>query len=313
MQVPITKYLGASMGLVPYSSVGYAFGNKIEHGAMSNQGSGGINQAYLGVGGTYAGVSLGVNVSYNFGTIQNDVFSTPTATGRSLFEHVMQVRDWDINLGLQYTARIQRFHKMTVGLTWSPKKSLHGDSWASIQELTHESRPDTVGKLGLSGNYYQPMSLGFGLNYTYEKGCRVMAEIDGHFQQWSKAKFSPMYSLKDPKSLVFEGMNFVDRYKISAGAEIVPKLRGNYGQRISYRLGAYFTRDYLNINGNTVREYGLTAGFGLPTVEGKTMINLGFEWKRRKGHPQALISENYFNIMLGVNFNELWFWQRKIK
>lgn len=43
------------------------------------------------------------------------------------------------------------------------------------------------------------------------------------------------------------------------------------------------------------------------------MINLGFEWKHRKGSPQPMITENYFNITLGINVNELWFWQRRIK
>ncbi len=43
------------------------------------------------------------------------------------------------------------------------------------------------------------------------------------------------------------------------------------------------------------------------------MINLGVEWKHRAAHPATLISENYLNITLGVNFNELWFWQRRIK
>lgn len=69
MQFPLSKFMGASIGLLPYSSVGYAFGSDISHGAMSNQGEGGINQAYLGVAGTFKGVSLGFNVSYNFGNI----------------------------------------------------------------------------------------------------------------------------------------------------------------------------------------------------------------------------------------------------
>ena len=93
----------------------------------------------------------------------------------------------------------------------------------------------------------------------------------------------------------------------------MPRLRGNYGQRISYRIGGYYTRDYLQIRGNNVREYGVTAGVGFPTPEGKTMINLGVEWRHRSAYPRTLISENYLNITLGVNFNELWFWKRKIK
>lgn len=313
MQFPIWKHIGASIGMLPYSSVGYAFGSEIEHGAMTNQGDGGINMAYLGLAGSYAGFSLGFNVSYNFGNIRNDIYSQPGNAGRSLFEHVMEVRDWDISIGAQYDFRIRRFHKLTLGLTWSPKKSLHGNSWCTVQELTNDARPDTVGTLRLAGNYYQPMSLAGGVSYTYERQSRFMVEADVFFQQWSKAPYSPMYDISDPKAVVFQGMKFYDRVRVGAGAEYVHRLRGSYLQRITYRAGAYFCNDYLNILGNRVRDYGLTAGFGLPTPEGKTMINLGFEWKHRAAHPNTLISENYFNITLGVNFNELWFWQRKIR
>lgn len=313
MQFPIGKYMGGSIGMLPYSSVGYAFGNEIKHGAMENQGSGGINMAYLGLAGTFAGVSLGVNVSYNFGNIQNDIYSQPENAGRSLFEHVMQVRDWDVNVGLQYTARWHRTSKLVVGATWSPKKSLHGNSWCTVQELTNDARPDTVATLGLSGNYFIPMSFGGGISYTYERASRIMVEADILFQQWSKAGYAEMRSNEDPEMVVFQGMKFNNRTRYAVGAEYVPNLRGSFFKRMNYRLGAYYCDDYLNINGNGVREYGVTAGVGLPTIEGKTMINLGLEWKHRSAHPQTLISENYFNITLGINFNELWFWQRKIR
>ena len=42
------------------------------------------------------------------------------------------------------------------------------------------------------------------------------------------------------------------------------------------------------------------------------MINFGLEWRHRKTTPVNLLSENYFNIMVGVNFNEVWFFKRKI-
>ena len=77
MQFPLSKHIGMSVGLLPYSSVGYAFGNEIEHGASENQGSGGINEIYLGIAGEIKGFSLGVNVSYDFGNIVNDVFASP--------------------------------------------------------------------------------------------------------------------------------------------------------------------------------------------------------------------------------------------
>lgn len=318
MQFPIGRHFGASIGMLPYSGVGYAFGSNIAHGARENQGSGGINMAYLGFAANYYGVGLGFNVSYNFGTIVNDLYSRPSG-GETLFEHVMQIRDWDVNIGLQYTAPITKFDKLTLGVTYAPKKSLHGKSWATIQEVQQEVAPDTVGYLKLAGNYYTPNSFGFGLNYTHEKVSRLMAEIDVTYQQWSKAKYSAMMELPDPNSpsknpgVVFAGMNFYDRLKVAAGFEFIPKVRGTYMERVAYRFGGYYCNDYLNIRDNRMREYGLSCGLGFHTPQDKTIINVGFEWKHRTTSPVALITENYFNITLGLNFNELWFWQRKIR
>lgn len=317
MQFPIWKYLGASIGLVPYSYVGYAFGSDIQNGAMSNQGEGGINQAYIGLAGTYAGFSLGLNVSYDFGNIINDVFSTPVNSGQTLFEHVMQIRDWNIVLGAQYTAKVTRSERLNLGLTFSPKKSIHGQTWATLQETTRDSQADTIAFMKMKGHYYTPMSIGAGIGWVHEHSSRWMVEFDFTFQQWSKAEYAPLYALKekpsDPDNLVFQGMNFKDRTRFALGGEFVPKLRGNYFQRCAYRAGLYYNNDYLNIQGNQLREYGITAGVGFNTPEGKTMINLGFEWKHRQAHPNPLITENFFNITLGVNFNELWFWQRRIR
>lgn len=313
MQFPITKYLGASIGMLPYTSVGYAFGNDIKHGAVENQGTGGINMAYLGLGGTFKGLSIGANVSYNFGNIINDVYSNPVNSGQSLVEHVMEVRDWDILIGAQYKKALTRNDDFTVGLTYSPQKSMHGSTWVTLQELKSESKPDTIGFQHLKGKYGTPHSFGAGVCFSHERASRWMIEADVTYQLWSKVKFSPIYRTDEPDAMVFQGMEFSNRMKIAAGGEFVPKVRGNYGQRMTYRVGGYYCDDYMSIQGNRVREFGVTCGVGLHTPQDKTMINVGFEWKKRRAYPTALISENYFNITLGVNFNERWFWQRKIR
>lgn len=317
MQFPITKYLGASIGMLPYSSVGYAFGNDIKFGAVQNQGSGGINQAYVGLGGKFKGFSLGVNVAYSFGNIINDVYATPSSVGQALIEHVMQIRDWDIVIGAQYTHRINKNDDVTVGVTYTPKKSLHGDTWVTTQENTATGvTADTVASMKMNGHYYTPNTVGAGVSYRHERVSRWMVEADVTFQEWSKAAYSPLYrkgTAQTPENVVFQGMQFNDRTRYALGGEFVPKVRGNYLQRIAYRAGLYMANDYLNINGNKLKEYGVTAGFGFNTPEGKTMINLGFEWKHRKGHPMSMITQNFFNITLGINVDELWFWQRRIK
>lgn len=311
MQFPLSKFAGMSIGLIPYSSVGYSFGDQVTHGSLSNQGTGGINRLYAGIAGKVGGASLGVNVSYDFGNIINDVYAYTSTGNQSLFEHVIQVRDFDLNIGAQYTAKLSRFNRLTIGATFTPKMSLHGKTWAAYWDITAESKADTVGYTKLGGKYYRPNAIGAGINFTRERSSRVVVEADFSWQNWAKAAFP---SLKDDLGQeVVLGQNFNDRMRFALGTEIVPKLRGNYLQRIAYRIGANYTRDYLVINDNQVKELNVACGFGFPTAEGKTIINLGFEWKHRWTTPQTLITENYFNITLGLNFNETWFFKRKIK
>ena len=311
MQFPLSKYMGMSIGLIPYSSVGYTFGDEIMHGSLSNQGTGGITQVYAGVAGTFKGFSLGANISYDFGNVINDVYANTATGNQTLFEHVMQVRDFNVTLGAQYTARLSRFNRLTFGLTYTPKKSLHGKAWAAFWDITAESAADTVGYTRLSGKYYRPQSIGAGINFTRERTSRFMIEADFLWQNWSKAAFPALTD--DLGQTVVLAQRFNDRMRFALGGEVVPRLRGNYLQRIAYRLGANYARDYIKIGDNSVREYTVSCGFGLPTIEGKTIVNLGFEWKRRQASPQTLIKEDYFNISLGLNFNELWFFKRKIK
>ncbi len=310
MEFPLSKYMGMSIGMVPSTQVGYSFGDDIKHGARQNQGNGGITEAYAGVSGKIGGFSIGVNVSYNFGTIQNDVYATPLAATQSLFEQVMQIRDWNIVAGIQYKQPINKYNSVTIGATYSPKKSFHGNTWLTIQDLTSDSRPDTIARTSMKGKYYSPQTFGVGVSYTHEKVHRIIVEADFSLQQWSDAKFSSLYD--DAGQMVFEGMKFNNRQRFAVGGEYTHNVRGSYLERMPWRLGAFYTDDYLKINGNTMKEYGVSAGTGFAAPGGKTMINFGLEWRHRKSTPVNVLSENYFNIMVGVNFNEVWFFKRKI-
>ena len=311
MQFPLSKYMGMSVGLIPYSSVGDTFGDEVMHGSLSNQGTGGINQLYAGVAGKYAGFSLGVNLSYDFGNVINDTYANTSNNHQTLFEHVMQVRDFNFKLGAQYTAKLTRFSRLTLGVTYTPRLSLHGKAWAAYWDITAESAADTVGYTRLSGKYYRPTSIGAGINYTRERTSRFMAEFDFTWQNWSKADYPAL--LDDMGQNVVLAQKFNDRTRFALGLEVVPKIRGNYVQRIAYRFGANYGKDYIRIGDNSLKEFSLGCGFGFPTIEGKTVVNLGFEWKHRQASPETLIKEDYFNITLGLNFNELWFFKRKIK
>jgi hypothetical protein len=223
----------------------------------------------------------------------------------------MQIRDWNILFGAQYKIPVSRHDRVTLGAVYSPKKTMRGHTWGAYWDITADSKADTVGYMNIKDKYYQPNTVGVGISYLHDRGHRLFVEADFTYQDWAKAAFPAL--IGDNGAEVVQGQQFNNRYKASVGLEYVPHLRGNYVQRIAYRLGTFYNRDYVKVGTNQVKDYGISCGLGLPTPEGKTVINLGFEWKHRQASPQALVKENYFSITLGLNFNELWFWQRKIK
>lgn len=305
MQFPLGRYMGASLGLLPYSSVGYSFGSDIENGSISNSGSGGFNQLYLGIAGRpFKGFTIGANVAYLFGTIVNDVYAYSDYSSATLYERLMTVRDYRLDFGAQYSFNIGRLNRVTLGLVYSPAKDLHGDVYGIYYDTTADViKPDTVpGNPSMASQYSTPEKWGAGINYQFDN--RLMVEADFTYEPWSKAKFG---KIED-----FETTRFANRYRIGAGAQYVPNWRGSYARRIQYRLGAFYNRDYVMIGNNNVRDYGVSAGVGLPVPSFKTVINIGLEYRHRQAYPAALVKENYLNITIGINFNEMWFRKNRL-
>lgn len=302
MQFPLGKYMGGSVGLVPFSSVGYSFGNKIENGIDSRQGSGSLNELYLGIAGRpFNGFTVGAHVSYLFGTILNETYAYITLNQSSLFQRQLVVRDYRFNFGAQYSFAPVAGDRLTLGLTYSPSKALLGTG-RSVNYDTSDNEVQFSDEHKLKDSYSIPETWGAGINYQF--GRKVMVEVDYTYQPWSKAKFRSSES----NSL----QSYTDRSKYAVGLQYVPDFRGSYFKRVNYRIGAYWSDDYLKLRGNQLREYAVTAGFGFPVPEFKTTVNLGFEWKHRQAHPNPLIKEDYLSITIGVNFNEMWFRQSKI-
>ena len=246
---------------------------------------------------------MGANIAYLFGSTINDTYAVTSSTSTSLFERTLKVRDWYAEFGVQYHFYVSKRDRLSLGLVYAPAKDLHGDTYGVYYYASQENiTPDTVGYTKLNGLYSLPEKWGAGISWTHNNKLTVAADYT--YQPWSKAKYAALES--------FEQTNFADRWRVGAGLEYTPNIRGNYGQRIHYRLGGYYTHDYIMVRDNNVREYGVTLGFGLPVPGYKTTVNIGFEWKHRAANPDPLIKENYFNITLGLNFNEMWFRKSKI-
>ncbi|MBD5233397.1 MAG: hypothetical protein HDS65_04365 [Bacteroidales bacterium] len=304
MQFPICKYIGASVGLLPFSSVGYAFGSEIENGIDSRQGNGSLNELYVGVAGRpFKGFSIGANVSYLFGNIINETYAMISSTQSSLFQTQLEVRDYRLDFGLMYGFNLNRNDRMTFGVTYSPAKTLLGNARQVYIDTALDSGPQFSDEHKLRGNYSLPETWGAGINYNFDR--KLMVEFDYTYQPWSKCKFRGFEG--DPQL-----QKYADRTKMALGLQYTPDFRGSYFKRVNYRLGAYWNDDYLKLQDNRLREYGVTLGFGIPVPGFKSLVNLGFEWKHRQANPDPLVKEDYLNITIGINFNEMWFRQSKI-
>lgn len=302
-QFRIAKHLGASFGLVPYSSVGYEYSGDIEGGNESRSGSGGLLQLYLGAGyEPVKNLSLGFNVSYLFGSTTNTSYVGSSSV--TTYQRKMDVRDWNITVGAQYGLNLSARDRVVLGLSYTPKKTFHGHVLGTVID-SQDSKADTVGYNSLKDSYEQPNTFGAGISYNHDN--RWLAEVDFTYQNWSEVKYEPLVGFEAPN------FKFDNRWKASVGLQFSPNRRGSYVGAMAFRVGGFYNHDYLNVAGNNVRDYGATFGVGLPVPNGKTTINLGFEWRHRTSSPTVMIEEDCLNITLSVNFNELWFWKNKIR
>lgn len=307
MQFPMGKYFGGSFGLLPYSKVGYSFGNEIVNGESANQGSGGINELYLGVAARpFKGFSVGANISYLFGNIINDNYLITETGGSALFERVLEVRDYNLRLGAQYSVNVNKKNRFTLGFSYTPPKDFRGKTYAVKYDVNLDAAPDTIGMVHLKGHNSAPATYAVGLSWQWDN--RLYVEADYTYQPWRDAKF---HEFED-----FDPTRFNNRTKTAFGASFTPSTRGGYLGRITYRAGAFFDTDYVMARGNKVKDTGISIGLGLPAPINrwtKTVVNIGFEYRHRASSPVSLVKENYFTFTIGVNFNELWFWQNKIQ
>ncbi|MBO7337496.1 MAG: hypothetical protein J6W49_02755 [Paludibacteraceae bacterium] len=310
LRFPIGRWFAASVGITPYSYVGYSFptnGQVITEGTSgadtisyqrNYKGTGGLNEIYGGLAAKIGKhVSLGINAYYLFGTIQNTRQVTFDATYGSFYSTLqdskLKISDFNIRYGLQYYTPIKQKHFLTVGAIFEMKNRLGG------KYSVETSTVDTISEKNGS-KFDTPMTIGGGVSYSYTNKLTVGADV--LYQGWSDAKY---FGVSD---------TLTDRMKFSIGTEYTPDpFAKNYFKRISYRLGANISTGYLDIKGSNIANYGITFGFGLPARGGRSAINIGVEYGRLGNNSYGQIREDYFKFSLSASFNEFWFFKRRFE
>lgn len=303
MQFRLHKRLAMTVGFLPFSSVGYSISteSKVTNTPNTNltayhtyEGSGGLNQLFVGAGFKILDeLSIGVNASYLFGNITHISqvsFSDNTVTSSQKVNKI-KVKDYKLDFGLQYTQNIGKKQSLTLGAVYSLKHALNNESYTARQGIINDSEYD----------FDFPHCFGAGITYSY--GNRLTVGFDYTLQKWSDVKY---FSENDKLN---------DRSKYAIGAEYVPSLvKRNYFSRIRYRVGAYYSDPYVKVKeGKSADEFGVSAGFGLPIFQNKSLLNISAQYIKVKPQTKGLLEENYIKFSIGLTFNERWFAKWKVQ
>ena len=317
MQFRLWERMGMTVGFLPYSIVGYnmnqvksistdEYGNPI-NSLSTYSGDGSLQQVFAGLGfKVFENLSVGANFSYLYGDIThlvNTTFSNPNAHS-SVRSEKIEISDYKLDFGLQYTHIFDQKHKINLGAVYSLGHDLNGNGYNSKETYQSGSTiPMTQTVDTLKNAFSLPHSFGVGATYVYNN--RLTVGVDYTFQKWEEVKFFN------------EKKNFQNRSKISMGAEFLPNpISRNYLNRIRYRMGAYYSDPYIKVNGQEgAREYGVSLGFGLPleVFQGRSILNLSGQYVKVSPKAKGMLEENYLRINIGLTFNDRWFMKWKVE
>ena len=314
------KGIGVSFGLLPVTSVGYDYttSNYLDNtnGSISESysGSGGLHQAFLGVGvKVFKPLSVGVNVGYLWGDLKRTVTSSSTTYINSMRKQfTASVKSYKLDAGIQWQQPVGRKDVLTVGATVGIGHKLGTDPELSITNTnTGSGRVDTT-TYRISNALELPMTYGVGLSLSHNQ--RLIVAADAQIQKWGELSFPSFNTTKGTFEQVSDLLK--DRMRLSGGVDWLPNPLGrHYLSHVHYRLGVAYATPYYKIGGNDgPKEFSVSAGFGIPIANmynNRSVLNVSGQWKRLSA--PGMIKENTFCINIGLTFNERWFAKWKVE
>ncbi len=302
--IPTGKF-GFGVGLIPYSSVGYKINRltKDNEGIITEgtryDGIGGINKVFFGAAYKLTKkLNIGFDANYNFGTIETNSFRfNGTAQDGTREENLSNIQGLNFTAGLAYETKINTKYTLFGTLVYAPEANL---KLTNERTITVDDQVDVrpVENLTLK----LPSKIAFGAGFGEVKKWLIGAEVTLQQNSDLKNRFN------DIQGVVFENST---RYNL--GGYYIPNYNSysDYFKRITYRGGLRFENTGMVIQNKTIEDFAVNFGVGLPFGGTFSNVNIGFEIGKRGTKYYNLIEENYFNLNIGLSFNDKWFVRRK--
>ena len=321
LNVPMGKF-GFGFGLIPFSSVGY----KLQSSNVENQlqykysGNGGLNKAFLGFAYQLSdNLAIGFDAKYNFGNIQNSALeylyddeSLPLDY-QAREQNRSDLSGVNFNFGLIFRGGITENLELHASLAHSPDYNLssrNSRTFASVvinpntqiefpvNEINVDLETLGLDKTDLS----MPSVTIFGLGISKPKKWFIGAEYT-----------SITSSVFSNDLISIENSEFEDSSKISFGGFYIPDYASfsKFWNRVVYRAGFYSEKTGLVINNESINEFGISFGLGIPAGGLFSNVNTTVDFGKRGTTNEDLVEENFVNFQLSLSLNDRWFIKRK--
>lgn len=319
MPLSTKKEIGLSFGLAPFSSIGYQI-NSID--SVKNDtfmvpvskifsGKGGLSQVHFGIGmRLFKHVSVGIDYQFIFGQLkhtnqliipsQYNMFGMNQdkdsyASGSVISIAAQYHRYFKYPVKLNYSDSLE----FVVGANFRPQAALKADQQILIRTLPVGlgiGTKDTISNQTQQTGTLNMPSL-FQVGFSFGKAEKWLIASDFRFADWTQ------YKLFGSQDLLQKAFGF------SAGVSYCPDAYQykNIFKRTTYRTGFRFDQTPININNQPLKEMAISCGLGFPMGRSKSTLNIAVEFMRRGNLSTNQIQENYFKLVLGINFADRWF------
>jgi len=310
-----TKKFTFGFGILPTTSVGYRLqsiidGEDINNLVNRNEGYGGLNQTFLSVGfKIFNFLNFGVSVNYNFGKITNESSrQEQNIDFGTFFTKTSSLVGFNYRFATQLKIPLTSKVRLDAMAYYLPKNSL-----TATNESVYFTRSVTTQDLGdfenvdLAAINLKETSIflgdqySFGLGITKEKKWFVGAQ----FSQRNSAEYVNNF-------ISLDNITYANGSRLSFGGFYLPDYSSitSYWKRIVYRAGMRFEDTGVLFNNQSLKETGISFGVSLP-MAGYSNANIGVEFGKRGSQDNGLIQESYWNLIVGLSLNDIWFIKRK--
>ncbi|RWU06545.1 hypothetical protein DPV69_13145 [Pedobacter chitinilyticus] len=320
MAFPVTMKSALSVGILPYSELGYNFSNRMTVGTTTDNtktvdylysGEGGLSKAYIGYGIQFGDhFRVGANAEYLFGNlIQNRSTEYVNEAGaiNSRDQLKNSVAGFNFSYGAQYDFRLGNKTSLVLGYSGSSASKLNSEKSQYITIYQKDSQGNELSALDTlsaveNGKTNLKLPLVHNFGFTLVKENKWLIGADYRTGKWSEMSIDNV------------NQNLKDTYGFSVGGQFTPDVTAinGYFKRVDYRLGFTYDKTYIQMNNQDVKQMALTVGLGLPLQPAYARssfykMNISAEIGRRGKVSNGLIQERYVNLHLGFMLNDKWF------